>query len=56
MLSTIQESGMPPPKDGKAYGTLLERWPFPLHVLAMRRIETSKDKLREIQGRNPARY
>ncbi len=55
-LSALQESGMPPPKDSRAYGTLLERWPFPLHVLPMRRIETSKDKLREIQGGNSARY
>ncbi len=48
-LSALRESGVPPPNDDTAYGTILERWPFPLHTLPMRRIETSKEELRGIQ-------
>ena len=55
-LLALQQAGVPPPEDDTVYGTLLERWPFPLHVLPMRRIETSKDELREIQDRSHSDY
>lgn len=55
-LLALREAGVPPPKDESSYGTLMERWPFPLHTLPMRPVKISKEKLREIQDRSHPDY
>jgi AbiV family abortive infection protein len=55
-IAASQEAGVPPPSNDAAYGTILERWPFPLYAVSMKPVKTSKAELREIQKHSHPEY